>query len=249
MKLLTLTLLMFSMVAANASPAKKSSSTRSSSVSQDMDSLGANQELLLKARAMDPGNRVRVVQNRQVDRNLRLELGLNYGVVAGGDSYLNTNNLGGQLEFHVNPRWSVGARYYNSANSLTAEGQRAHNLATSRASEGEQWAVPEVSYAKNTYFGTVSFYPIYGKMNLFDWAISQFDLYVTAGYGRVDLASYKGLSSSAPTWTAGTGFGLWLTSWMSSRMEVRYQTYEDKLSSGSRSLDLMVVSGSIGFLL
>ncbi len=243
MKLLTLTMLMFSMVVANAAPAK-----RSSSVSQDMDSLGANQELLLKARAMDPGNRVRVVQNRQVDRNWRLELGLNYGMVAGGDSYLNTNNLGGQVEMHVNPRWSVGARYYNSANSLTPEGKRMHNEAVARASEREQYTVADISYAKNTYFGTVSFYPIYGKMNLFDWAITQFDMYLIGGYGQVQLAN-RGVNTTAPTWTAGTGFGVWLTSWMSSRLEVRYQNYEDKISSGSRNLDLMVVSGSIGFLL
>lgn len=248
MKLLTLTLLMFSIAVANAAPTKKSAQTRSSSVSQDMDSLGANQELLLKAKAMDPGNRVRVVQNRQVDRNWRLELGLNYGMVAGGDSYLNTNNLGGQIEMHVNPRWSVGARYYNSSNSLTNEGQRAHNLAAARASEGEQWQIPDVSYAKNTYFGTISFYPIYGKMNLFDWTISQFDMYLIAGYGQVQLAN-RSQSSTAPTWTAGTGFGVWLTSWLSSRLEVRYQNYEDKISNGPRNLDLMVVSGSIGFLL
>ena len=248
MKLLTLTLLMFSVVVANAAPAKSRSSTPSSSVSQDMDSLGANQELLLKARAMDPGNRVRVVQNRLVDRNMRLELGLNYGMVAGGDSYLNTNNLGGQLEFHVNPRWSVGARYYNSANSLTPEGKRMHNEALTRASEQDQYTVADVSYAKNTYFGTVSFYPIYGKMNLFDWAISQFDMYILAGYGQVQLAN-RHLNTTAPTWTAGTGFGVWLTSWLSSRLEVRYQNYEDKISSGTRNLDLMVVTGSIGFLL
>lgn len=244
MKLLTLTLFLFSMaVTANAKPSK------GSSVSQDMDSLGANQELLMKAKAMDPGNRVRVVQNRTVDRHWRLELGLNYGLVAGGDSYLNTNNLGGQLELHVNPRWSVGARYYNSANTLTAEGKRVANEASARQSNGDEYTIADLSYAKNTYFGTVSFYPIYGKMNLFDWAISQFDMYLMAGLGQVQLENNKVGSSTSTTWTAGTGFGVWLTSWMSSRMEVRYQNYHDKLVTGSRNLDLMVVSASIGFLL
>lgn len=243
MKLLTLTLLMFSMVVANAAP------KRSSSVSQDMDSLGANQELLLKARAMDPGNRVRVVQSRAVDRNYRLELGVNYGMVAGGDSYLNTSNLGGQLEFHFSPRWSVGARYYNSANNLTAEGKRVYDRAAANDANNSLWETADISYAKNTYFGTVSFYPIYGKMNLFDWTISQFDLYLIAGYGQVELTNIKGLNSTSPTWTAGTGFGVWLTSWMSSRLEARYQTYSDKISSGSRNLDLMVVTASLGFLL
>lgn len=237
MKFLTLTIFLFSMMA-NAKPSK--------SVSQDMDSLGANQELLMKAKAMDPGNRVRVVQNRKVDRNWRFELGLNYGTVAGGDSYLNTNNLGGQIELHVNPRWSVGARYYNSANTLTSEGKRVYSEASARSNNKEEYTIFDSDYVKSTTLGTISFYPIYGKMNLFDWAITQFDMYLMAGYGQVQLGS-----GSAPTWTAGTGFGVWLTSWMASRLEVRYQNYHDKISSTSatRNLDLMVVTGSIAFLL
>lgn len=236
MKLLTLTLLLFSL-AANAK-----------SVSQDMDSLGANQELLMKARAMDPGNRVRVVQSRLVDRNLRLELGVNYGMVAGGDSYLNTNNLGAQLEFHINPRWSVGARYYNSANTFTSEGKRMYDHASAQSANGDDYSIADVSYAKNTYLGTLSFYPIYGKMNLFDWAITQFDMYLMAGAGQVQLAN-RSSTWNTSTWTAGTGFGVWLTNWMTSRLEVRYQNYQDKISSGPRNLDLMIVTASIGFLL
>ena len=237
MKFLTLTIFLFSMMA-NAKGAK--------SVSQDMDSLGANQELLMKAKAMDPGNRVRVVQNRQVNRNWRLELGLSYGTVAGGDSYLNTNNLGGQIEMHINPRWSVGARYYNSANSLTPEGKRVMSEASNRSANKEEYTIFDSDYVKSTTFGTISFYPIYGKMNLFDWAITQFDMYLMAGYGQVQLGS-----GNSQTWTAGTGFGIWLTSWMASRLEVRYQNYHDKITSTSanRNLDLMVVTGSIGFLL
>lgn len=242
MKFLTLTLFLFSMAASAAT------SKAGSSVSQDMDSLGANQELLMKARAMDPGNRVRVVQNRKVDRNWRFELGVNYGLVAGGDSYVNTNNLGGQLELHMNPRWSIGARYYNSANSLTNEGKRQMDRAAAASANGDEWSFSEVSYAKNTYFGTLSFYPIYGKMNLFDWAISQFDLYLIAGVGQVQLANLNNTWTTS-TWTAGTGIGAWLTSWFSTRMEIRYQSYQDKITSGPRNLDLMVVTGSIGFLL
>lgn len=234
MKFLTLLIFLLSITA------------KAASVSQDMDSLGANQELLMKARAMDPGNRVRVVQNRKVDRNWRFELGLNYGMVAGGDSYLNTNNLGGQIEMHVNPRWSVGARYYNSSNTFTSEGRRVYNEAAARSANKQEYTIFDSDYVKSTTFGTISFYPIYGKMNLFDWAITQFDMYLMAGYGQVQLGS-----GSSPTWTAGTGFGIWLTSWMASRLEVRYQNYHDKISSTSadRNLDLMVVTGSIGFLL
>jgi len=53
---------------------------------------------------------VRIVQNRAVDRNLRLEIGANYGLVSGGDVYYRTQNLGANLDFHITPHWSIGAR-------------------------------------------------------------------------------------------------------------------------------------------
>jgi hypothetical protein len=73
------------------------------SVDDSIDSLGGNRELIKRARAMDPNNEVEVVQNRTVDRNMRLELGVNYGLVAGGDPYLNTQDLGANLDFHITP--------------------------------------------------------------------------------------------------------------------------------------------------
>jgi len=51
---------------------------------------------------------VRVVQNRLVNRDMRLELGVNYGSFAGGDPYLNTDQLGGSVDLHINPMFSVG---------------------------------------------------------------------------------------------------------------------------------------------
>src|SRR5438445_5618800 len=86
-------------------------------LNQEMDALGANRDLMKKAKAIDPDNKVRVVQNREVDRNYRLELGVNYGAnAAGGDPYVNTSAIGGQLDFHITPRWSLGARYTSYQN-------------------------------------------------------------------------------------------------------------------------------------
>ncbi len=72
-------------------------------LTKEMDALGANKELMKKARAIDPNNRIRVVQNRDVDRYNRIELGVNGGMVTGGDSYINTNLVGGQMDFHITP--------------------------------------------------------------------------------------------------------------------------------------------------
>src|SRR4051812_29666977 len=93
-------------------------------LSQDMDALGGNQDLIERASAIDPRNTTRVVQKREVERDNRVEIGINDGIVAGGDPYTNTNNLGGQIDYHFSPKFSLGGRYYQSANTINSEGRR-----------------------------------------------------------------------------------------------------------------------------
>lgn len=212
------------------------------SLTNDLEELGANKAILKRARALDPKNRVRVVQNRAVDRDLRLELAVHYGTVAGGDPYLQSQNLGGQVEFHINPNWSIGARYYDYSNALSAEGDRVFQDAERRSST-ENVTVPELDQPYNATIATISWYPLYGKMNLFDQGISQFDIYAIAGYGKIELEQ-----GPADTYTFGGGLGLWITNHISSRVEVRYQGYTDHVGEG-RALDLTIISASIGVLL
>lgn len=213
-------------------------------VSDDMNGLGGNKELIRRAKAMDPKNKVRVVQNRTVDRDFRLEVGLNYGMVAGGDPYVETNNLGVNLDFHINPHWSIGGRYYNSSNQLSSEGKRVFNAAQAAQNNNQPYERPEVDYASNTYLGVINWYPMYGKLNLFDLGIAQFDIYLLGGGGQVQLRS-----GTSPTYTAGIGMGFWMTQHFSTRLEARYQTYQDEIHSGSRQLDQTIISATVGFLL
>lgn len=223
-----------------------SASSLAASKSYDkMGSLGGNKDIIKKARELDPDNKVRVVQRRTVDRNWRLELGVNYGMIAGGDSYINTQNVGGNLDLHINPMWSVGARYYKHYNEFTSEGKRVWDDQAARANNGENFdGKAAVDFPLESTLGIVSFYPIYGKLNVFDMGVAQFDLYVLGGYGQVRLSS-----GTAPTWTAGGGAGLWLSQHFSSRIEVRYQNYKDEISSGSRDINAVVSTVSIGFIL
>ncbi len=216
----------------------------SASVSDELNGLGGNKELVRRARALDPKNKVRVVQNRTVDRDLRLEVGLSYGAVSGGDPYVRTNNLGAHLDFHISPRWSVGARYYNSSNTLSSEGKRVFESASAARATGSYYERPDIDYASDTYLGVINWYPMYGKLSLFDFGIAQFDVYLLGGGGQVRLNS-----GMAPTYTAGAGVGLWMNQHLSARIEARYQTYRDEIYSGSRQLDLTVISGSLGFML
>ena len=213
-------------------------------VSSNMDSLGGNKKLIRRARSMSPNNKLSIVQNRLVDRSWRLELGVSYGTTAGGDPYVYTDNLGGQLELHITPRISIGARYYNHSNTLTSEGKRVFDNAVNSAAVGKNTARPDIDYATDTYMGTLSFYPIYGKFNFFDWTTAQYDIYMMGGAGTVKLAS-----GNTETYTGGVGMGVWLSKHFSTRLEARYQTYEDQPITGNRRIEQTVFTASIGFLL
>lgn len=210
-------------------------------ISNRLDQMGGNKELMKKAKAVDSENRFRIVQKRAVDRHMRLEVGMNYGFHAGGDSYINTQSIGANVDLHITPRWSFGARYFSHNNSLTSEGQEMWDKAETT---GPGAATRAVDFPLNTTLGVISFYPLYGKINWFDTATTQFDMYLLAGGGQVELQS-----GASPTWTAGGGIGMWLTQHFASRLEVRYQGYQDQIYSGSRDQGIVVSTLSVGILL
>jgi outer membrane beta-barrel protein len=210
-------------------------------IDSDMDALGGNQDLMERANAIDPHNTTRVVQKRETDRDTRFEIGLNYGIVAGGDALVDTQNLGARLEFHLDPHWSFGARWYHSANSLNSE---ADHLVAQAAQNGTPR--PDIDYAHDTYLGTVTFYPFYGKINFADLAIKQFDVYFVAGGGQVELAQ-----GAKPTYTAGIGLAFWWSNHWSTRLEGRYQGYQDTFADdgSARQMNLTVFNLDVGYLL
>jgi outer membrane beta-barrel protein len=184
------------------------------------------------------------VQKRKVDRSLRLELAGHYGMMNGGDSYLNTQNAGGQLEFHITPRWSLGVRYDKYYSKLTLEGDKAFATAAAAQSIGNNYQVPDIDYPLSSNFASISWYPIYGKLNIFDLAVSQFDIYFLAGAGKIKLES-----GESNLTTFGGGLGFWFTQHFATRFELRYQGYQDKVYSGTRKMDTFIMNVSAGLLL
>jgi outer membrane beta-barrel protein len=233
--LLTLTL----SAAANAQSPKKS-------LKSQFDSLGDNQIIAERVKNLNSEQKVRIVQNRLVDRNLRLELGLGYGFVSGGDSYVNTQDLNGLAEFHINPRWSLGVRHQKSYNKLTPEGRNQYDkaLAAQKQDAGSNFTFSAIDYPLEATYGTISFYPIYGKLNLFDLSVAHFDFYLMAGYGNMKLSS-----GSTNATTGGGGVGIWLSQRFSTRFELRYQSYKDLIGTGNRNQSSVEGMASIGFLL
>lgn len=227
-----------------AAKSSSASAPQEDNILQSIDSLGSNRPLVEKAKAIDGDSRVRVVQNRIVDRDLRLELGVNYGLTGGGDSYVTTQALGFMGDFHIVPQFSVGVRHFEYYNDLTNEGRRVFDDAKRKAEAGQPYTRPDVDYALSSTMGIVTVYPLYGKLNFFNIGVTQFDLYILGGYGNMRLNS-----GNTGTWTAGGGVGIWWTNLISSRIEVRQQGYEDKIYTGTRQQGVTHFTAGVGFLL
>lgn len=215
--------------------AATTSSADKGGILKDFDSLGGNKELLQQVGPGQAQLKTRVVQERVVDRRNRLEIAPEYGAVLGGDSYNRTTNYGINVHYHITPHWSVGAKYAYSANTLRSEGQ---NLIDNSG------LIPDIDAPKNEALALINFYPIYGKMNLYDLGVVHFDVYALAGYGRISLNS-----GNQDTWAAGGGIGFWFSQHLTTRLELYYQTYEAQRKVGPESLDLTVASVQIGYML
>ncbi len=211
---------------------------------QDFDSLGSEDAILKKAKALQSKNSTKIVQKREVDRFMRPEFGVGYGLIAGGDSYLDSKTGSASFDFHFTPRWSLGVRYQKSFNKLTSEGSRIYKNAETQQSSGQGYWVPAVDYPIDSQLAVLSWYPIYGKISWFEAGVSQFDFYLLAGGGRMHLES-----GSSPLYTAGGGMGVWWNNYLTSRLEVRYQTYNDLITTRNRKIDNFVVQAGIGFML
>lgn len=205
---------------------------------KDFDALSGNDVLLQRAKALNPEIKTQIVQERAVKRAKRFEFSPIVSNTFGGDAYVKTQTVGVDAQYHINYRFSVGARYNYAFNELTAEGK---NLIRSNILA----SVPAIDYIKSEAVATVSWYPAYGKFNLFDKGVVHFDFYTMAGYGQMTLES-----GSSPAMTAGAGFAFWISQHLTSRLEMRWLGYEAERAPGkAEDMNLTVASLSVGYLL
>ncbi len=242
-KLLSL-LVLTSLFCGSVSMAAAKTASKNINVSEDIDSLGGNQELMEMAQNIKSETRSRIVQERLVPRKNRVEFGLSYGGVVGGDSYLKTQSAGFQIDYHITPRWSVGARYYDYGNSLTAEGKRVFDQARANYQAGGTGYAVDIDYPEHAMMAVLNWYPIYGKTSFLDMGVTQFDMYLLAGGGQITLSS-----GDTGLVTAGVGVAAWISKHFSARAELRYQGYKDNPVTGSRQLDTAVGTLGVGFIL
>jgi outer membrane immunogenic protein len=213
----------------------------------DFDSLGGNQIIIERARALQPQAELKIVQERTVNRRHRFELSPEFSGTFGGDTYNRTRSVGLNLNYHIVPTWSVGLKYNYAFNDLTNEGRdmaRRANEDYEKNPSAPDAAYPEINYPKSETMALVNWYPVYGKMSWLEKKVTQFDFYMIGGYGTISLRS-----GDTSTYTMGLGLGLWLSQSISSRLEIRHQKYQAKYSDGTKDMDLAVASAQIGWLL
>ncbi len=224
------------------SEAKKPSSFN---LNKDVDTLGGNEDLMEKAQRLRSYTKSRIVQDRIVDRRQKLEFGVSYGGNTGGDSYLKTNGLGFVANYHFTPRWSLGVHYTDYSNALTPEGKRVFDqFRKTYAAGGIPAQAVDVDYPLNATMAVVNWYPVYGKTSFLDMGVTQFDLYLIAGAGQMELSS-----GPTPIYSAGVGVGAWLSRHISLRGEVKYQTYKDQPVTGDRTLNTVFANVGMGWIL
>lgn len=231
-------------ISADAKPTAASADTQTQ---PEFDSLGGNTILLERARALEPDKDVSIVQQRTVNRRGRVEFAPEMASVFGGQTYTSTKSIAINANYHFTPRFSVGAKYSYFFNTLSDEGNALMDTALADYQANPQnptMPYPELDWAKDEILGMINWYPLYGKINWFDKSVVHFDLYGLAGYGQVTLKS-----GSAPTYTAGGGIGFWFNPHLSTRLEMRYQTYQVEYFTGSKDLDLTIGSLQVGWIL
>ncbi len=139
---------------------------------------------------------------------------------------------------------ALGVRYYNFNNGFTDDAEAQIKAAQAHNGINNPYQVPALDFPEDSTVATISWFPFYGKMNLFDRAIAQFDVYLLGGGGQINLES-----GSTSTYTAGGGVGMWLAQHLSARLELRWQRYDDNpITGNSQTRDLTMANAAIGVL-
>ncbi len=228
-----------------------SNSDRTDSLKKEFNTLGDNQVFVERVQNMDNDRKVRIVQNRLVDMNNRVEIGGNFAFIGGGDSYIDSTNYGALLDYHINSKFSFGLRYQKFSNSLTPEAKSMMQRAADAQAIDPASTVPfpRIDSPQDAGIVTFSYYPIYGKLNLFDMGVAHFDVYTIAGYGKMRLKDTLGNQSTTDVLTAGGGLAAWLSQHFAMRFEARYVTYNDLITTENRRENTVQGMLSIGVLL
>lgn len=150
------------------------------------------------------------------------------------DSHLSTQQTALSYRYHLNSKWSLGARYTRYTNKLSSAGQTLFN---------NKSILPDTDFAKNGQELFLNYNTIYGKLRWTEDTVVYFDQYVSLGGGKVKLASGdKNLAM------ADLGFAFWLGNHGSARIGFKNEFYEQSQLSGKRNIHNGVGYIELGYL-
>ena len=150
------------------------------------------------------------------------------------DSHIETTQSGAAYRFHINSRWSVGAKYSEYSNKLSGAGKKLF--------DNEQ-LLPDTDYALKSTEGFISFNTIYGKLRLTRDTIVYFDQYIALGYGDVALANGEQKMT-----TLDLGLAFWLGRKASARVGLKNEFYTQQKINGSSDVQNAMGYMEFGYL-
>lgn len=161
------------------------------------------------------------IQTRNSPLKNRIEVLVSAAENLTGDGFLASEQVGGEVQYHINDDFSVALAYNQVFNKFKDSADRL--LQT----EG---VLPDVDFAKSRMEARVQYNLFYGKFRFTRDSVLYFDQYVSAGWAQHTLGSG---GSSGPV--ADAGFAFWISTWGSLHLGVKDYYYEEKgrLTSGS----------------
>lgn len=138
-----------------------------------------------------------------------------------GNDFLKRNQLGGEVQYHINDRWALGAAYSQVYNKFTSSAEKL------MSTEGR---IPNVDYAQSRLEGKAIFNLFYGKIRMSRDQVIYLDQYLAGGWAQNQLASG---ASSGPL--LDVGLAAWISTWGSVHLGLRDYYYEERglMASGS----------------
>jgi outer membrane beta-barrel protein len=175
-----------------------------------------------------------VVNTRYSSLVHRHEVTLQGGNNFTADSHLSTQEAALSYRFHIDSKWSLGARYTRFSNELSTAGKQLF---------AAKQILPDTDYAKNSQELFVNFNTIYGKLRWTENTVVYFDQYIALGGGKIQLGSGK-----KNMYLADLGLSFWIGNHMSARVGFKNEFYKQTQLSGSRNIHNGVGYLEFGYL-
>ncbi|MBE8221911.1 MAG: hypothetical protein HAW60_04190 [Bdellovibrionales bacterium] len=209
----------------------------------DLNTLGENKFLIPYIKKTSTSSEVSVIQNRFYSRDTKQELLTGFTYTTSGPAYFNTTGVSMLYKYYVSSKISVGINYSYFVNSLSPAGAQVIKDGRSKLKNDPDFAfIPDLDFPKFSYTATASWYPSYGKFNLFN-KIMYFDLFLSSGVGQIIL---KHKPSQLFLLSLGSSF--WFTKKWTGRMELQSKLYKETWYQEKHNIVATQVMFSTGYM-